>query len=1003
MRRGVSRRPGAASDILDSYSGVPDDEASRHSWSRGSRLAPTPASVEDDHGAAGGAGRSSRSGTAAITFMPLATVNGAPGDLDLAGGDRLPLLPSGGLGSSDPLPAAIASAGISSSAPAKSGSGGPAAGAGSEAGPGASADAAAAAKNLVEAAKAGDLATVRRLLDRGAAVDAPAAAKQESGFTWTVTALCAASRAGHEDVARLLLDRGAAVDARDSNGQTALYNAAEKGHEAVVRLLLERGAAVDARAEGIRDTVLHRAVMNDQAGAARLLLERGAELDSRAEYDSTPLHYAAGNGSENCARLLLERGAPVDAADEFGRRPLHRAAETGHLGIARCAAKRARSEELLLDRGAAVDARTSGKWTPLFDAVSWGHEAVCRLLLERGAAVDSRDEDALTALHLAAKKGRLEIARLLLERGAEVDPRESNEMTPLHHAAAGGHEAIARLLLEQGAALDSRDREGRTPLHAAIQKGYEGVVRLFLESGRAVPWAARGADGLSPVQIALDAKNTPLVKAFFFGPSSGGLGLQFSKEGAPELCRGLVGVMGLDLDVRAVVAKFPAGKLNVVLAVAKLFQETASEDEQATLGDRLKELEGMAVELLDRMEAAFSERLQRRRYERSETGPWFTAVKRAFNKIESASDRGEGLDAEIEACLAQTPHDARDSWLVKTTLATCDRERLASLKDAGMPIRDAVEVLEACLGGQASALDMALDLGFTSVVGHRFVQRYVNRIWEGGPPLSVMSVLPASLAAALPWGPTLWTGVQCSFCKVSPIIGTRFRCMECSTEICADCRAAGFHSSHELDKMEKPKAKPSTSDREADSKESQRSAATGTETGQLWYEWRTNALGGWRGRLAMELGAFLLFLALLGAVVFRGGGWLLAPLALQTLGLIVYEVSQLLDERRSGGVAAYFSNVFTWIDWAVLTISYSPPPPPPPAACPSPLASVHAAAPDSVCCARPHVALAASACALCAEALNLQGALRTAPIPVLSVGPRSAFVLLARRTHCALM
>jgi hypothetical protein len=61
------------------------------------------------------------------------------------------------------------------------------------------------------------------------------------------TALHSAARGGNEAVVRLLVDRGADVNAKDKYGQTALYSAACGGNEAVVRLLVDRGADVNSK------------------------------------------------------------------------------------------------------------------------------------------------------------------------------------------------------------------------------------------------------------------------------------------------------------------------------------------------------------------------------------------------------------------------------------------------------------------------------------------------------------------------------------------------------------------------------------------------------------------------------------------------------------------------------------------------------------------------------------------------------------------------------------
>src|SRR4051812_34335581 len=103
--------------------------------------------------------------------------------------------------------------------------------------------------NLFQAAKKGDLATLRRLIAGGADVNGQARGR-ENFLGYAVdsgTPLMAAAEAGRVKACRLLLDAGARVNVKNTNGSTPLMHAAAPGHRGVVRLLLEAGAQVDTR------------------------------------------------------------------------------------------------------------------------------------------------------------------------------------------------------------------------------------------------------------------------------------------------------------------------------------------------------------------------------------------------------------------------------------------------------------------------------------------------------------------------------------------------------------------------------------------------------------------------------------------------------------------------------------------------------------------------------------------------------------------------------------
>ena len=93
---------------------------------------------------------------------------------------------------------------------------------------------------LSDAARKGDAAAVRQLLDEGVDVN--------TKFRYNRTALSFAADRGHADVVKLLLDRGADVAVKDTfYGATALSWAVmpamerKPSHTEVVRLLLEHG------------------------------------------------------------------------------------------------------------------------------------------------------------------------------------------------------------------------------------------------------------------------------------------------------------------------------------------------------------------------------------------------------------------------------------------------------------------------------------------------------------------------------------------------------------------------------------------------------------------------------------------------------------------------------------------------------------------------------------------------------------------------------------------
>ena len=91
-----------------------------------------------------------------------------------------------------------------------------------------------------DAAGAGDIATIRTMLENGTDVNA-------KDDTFGHTALIVASRMGRSEVVELLLAKGADSNVADNYGQTALHWARKKNFQEVVDLLQKAGAVEPAR------------------------------------------------------------------------------------------------------------------------------------------------------------------------------------------------------------------------------------------------------------------------------------------------------------------------------------------------------------------------------------------------------------------------------------------------------------------------------------------------------------------------------------------------------------------------------------------------------------------------------------------------------------------------------------------------------------------------------------------------------------------------------------
>jgi outer membrane protein assembly factor BamB len=134
-------------------------------------------------------------------------------------------------------------------------------------------------------------------------------------FTFTVRAqadeksdqLLEAAKQGDAARVKVLLEKGTDVNARNAYGASALTYAAEKGHLAVVELLLKHKADVNVRDKFYKATPLNWAFMKNRWDVVKVLIEAGS---SGAE---ETLQGAALQGHTDIVRLILAKSKPQEA------------------------------------------------------------------------------------------------------------------------------------------------------------------------------------------------------------------------------------------------------------------------------------------------------------------------------------------------------------------------------------------------------------------------------------------------------------------------------------------------------------------------------------------------------------------------------------------------------------------------------------------------------------------------------------------------------------------
>ena len=381
---------------------------------------------------------------------------------------------------------------------------------------------------VLDAAKRGDLETLKAELRSGADVNAA----QGDGFT----ALHWAAKTGNREVAEVLIAAGADIRATTRLGShMPLHVAAAAGQADVAEALLKAGAPVAVpTATGARS--IHFAAASGDPGTLTVLADHGADLDAvEPQWGQTPLMFAAAIGRTAAVETLMEAGADpsvtakvLDVAARAEQNLIARRARQariarerggGSAGViydererdkrakeaqrrARAAAAKAAKEKGQTEEAPATASTAGSGKTGSADladlkkpekdehAEAHGHPedelARAKAIEEAKKRKAARQRDrnrlqplryaelvgthgGLTALLLASRDGFLDAAVALVDAGADVNQRaEGHRTAPLLMAAINGHYDLGMALLERGADPNLKNVSGGAPLYGAI-------------------------------------------------------------------------------------------------------------------------------------------------------------------------------------------------------------------------------------------------------------------------------------------------------------------------------------------------------------------------------------------------------------------------------------------------------------------------------------------------------------------------------------------------------
>lgn len=396
-----------------------------------------------------------------------------------------------------------------------------------------------------------------------------------------------AAKRGDVAAVKALLEKKVPVNAALADGTTALSWAVYHDNQPITEMLIKAGADVNAANEyGVAP--LHLACTNQDATIAGLLLKAGADPDKARWSGETPLMTCASSGAAEAIRSMIAAGADVDAKiSAHEQTALMWAAAEDHPDAVKA----------LIDGGANVNATTKLIQAPEPFIVkvpsSFGQNFPKTVRFRKSSG-------GFSALLFAAQKGSVESARLLLDAGAKIDYATEEEGSALVVATAGGHKELAMLLLERGANPNVHDGWGVTPLHYAVHEGLLIMSAFVKTSTDHLGWERKNMPDLVAALLDAGADPEARIKASFsYLDNKFTRGNedppQIDMTGATPLL--LAAASGDTASMRVLVEKGQADKTAKTNSGATLFMLAAGSGSEVGVRDEKKAIEAAKLVL----------------------------------------------------------------------------------------------------------------------------------------------------------------------------------------------------------------------------------------------------------------------------------------------------------------------------------------------------------------------------------------------------------------------
>jgi uncharacterized protein len=340
--------------------------------------------------------------------------------------------------------------------------------------------------DVADAVMHDDKATVQKLIEQHADVNAPQA-DGATGLHWAVFR-------SDKDMVDLLLRAGANAKAANREGATPLWLASVNGDASIIAALIKGGADANEKLP-LGRTPLMEASRTGNIEAMKVLLDHGADVNAKESLrGTTALMWAADQGHAPAIQLLIQRGANMEVRSN----PVERG-RTADLGPFRPAVtpKGTKSADLIFAEQSLV---TGGSRTRPDDATAGrgGRAGAVTAVPEDGAVQpvsQPADQGDQTDNAVAAP----------VRRGRPAAPKDGGALTPLVYAVLSGDLDSVKALLAGGANVNGVTGYGWSPLLVSTQNRYYKLGAYLLDHGADVNLANKG--GWTPLYLATDNRN----------------------------------------------------------------------------------------------------------------------------------------------------------------------------------------------------------------------------------------------------------------------------------------------------------------------------------------------------------------------------------------------------------------------------------------------------------------------------------------------------------------